>query len=162
MTTKEEPGQTAGRQHVIFTLDSTDYAIPICNVLEITRPLAVTPLPNLPEWALGISNYRGEIVSVVDLRRFFGMPTADNLRAGRLLVVRSLREDIQVGLVVDDVREVVELPEVTELSNTESLETVAQFVLGVLERQEQVLVLLDPERLMLSPTLRQFETAASS
>ena len=162
MTNTEQPAKENGRQHVVFTLDSTDYAIPISNVVEVTRPLDVTPLPNLPEWALGISNFHGDIVSIVDLRRFLGMPASDNLRSGRLLLVRSLLEDIQVGLVVDDVTEVADLPEVTELSDNESHERVAQFVRGVLERQGKVLVLLDPERLMLSPTLRQFETAASS
>jgi purine-binding chemotaxis protein CheW len=148
--------------HVVFNLDTNDYAIPAANVLEVVRTLDITPLPNLPDWALGICNCRGEIVSVVDLRRFLGITPAAEAKNGRLMILRSLVEDLQVGLIVDDVREIVDLPEVTELQNTESQDAIAQFVRGVVEREGSVLVLLDPERLMLSPALRQFETAAPS
>jgi purine-binding chemotaxis protein CheW len=157
----DKPAAPVTRQYVIFTLDSTDYAIPVDNILEIMRTPEVTPLPSLPEWALGIVHLRGDIVSVVDLRRFLGKPAGD-IRAGRLLLVRSLREEIQAGFVVDDVSEVADLPEATELCGGESSEPVAQFARGVLERDEKILVVLDPERLMLSPALRQFETLASS
>src|SRR4030095_6422769 len=76
-------------QHVIFTLDGASYSLPIASVTEIGRPLAVTPLPNVPEWMVGVANLRGDIISVVDLRRFFGLGADEAPRGGRMLVVRS-------------------------------------------------------------------------
>jgi chemotaxis signal transduction protein len=84
-------------QHVIFTLDGASYSFPITSVTEIVRPLAITPLPNVPEWMAGVANLRGDIISVVDLRRFFGLGEDEALRRGRMQVVRSKSEEIQTS-----------------------------------------------------------------
>jgi hypothetical protein len=59
-------------QHVVFGLAGNTYAIPIDSVREIGRPPAMTSVPNVPDWVLGLVNVRGDIVSLVDLRDFPG------------------------------------------------------------------------------------------
>lgn len=164
---KEDTGRRARRdagqqavQHVVFALDETQYAIPIQNVLEISRPPSVTAIPNVPDWLLGIANLRGDIVSIVDLRRFLGMTAADPARTARLMMVRSLREDIQVGFIVDGVREIAYVNEIARLPESPASDQVRPYLTGIAGRDKRMLVLLDPERLLLSSRMRQFETVA--
>jgi chemotaxis signal transduction protein len=106
-----EPVGAAGEeQHVIFTLAGTEYAVPIANVIEIGRPLVVTPVPNVPDWVLGVANLRGDILSLVDLRAFLGMEWIGYGQASRMLVAQARQEDMTTGLIVDRVSEIRYLP----------------------------------------------------
>jgi purine-binding chemotaxis protein CheW len=147
----------AGEQHVVFTLAGTDYAVPISRVLEIGRPSQVTPLPNVPDWVLGLTNLRGDIISVVDLRGFLGLGQAP-LGAGRMVVVRSGGEDLTTGLMVDRVKEICRLP-VRPLPAPAAAvdDRVAPYLRGVAEHADRLLVFLDLDRLLLSGELRQFD-----
>ncbi len=60
---------STGEKFIVFVLDDELFAISSKQVAEVTHPLAVTPLPNAPEWLLGIANLRGEIISVADLQK---------------------------------------------------------------------------------------------
>jgi purine-binding chemotaxis protein CheW len=148
-------------QHVIFTLDNTAYSLPLSHITEIGRPLPITPLPNVPAWALGVSNLRGDIISVVDLRAFLGKSPLVSKRDCRMIVVRSRREDITTALLVDHVREIRRLVSEKITLPTALIEDLsASYMHGVYEHDGRLLVLLEPERLMLSPEMRQFETAS--
>jgi purine-binding chemotaxis protein CheW len=150
-----------GEQHVIFTLDGAAYSFPIASVTEIGRPLDVTPLPNVPEWMAGVANLRGDIISVVDLRRFFGLGDDEAPRGGRMLVLRSKSEDIQTALMVDAVRGIRIFNDGLVQQVTAPVETtVTPYMRGVYEHDKGLVVLLDPEKLMLSPEMQQFEAAA--
>ncbi|MFW5637374.1 MAG: chemotaxis protein CheW, partial [Thermodesulfobacteriota bacterium] len=54
-------------QLIKFMMDDLLLAVPLPKALEIGRQPVITPLPNLPGWVLGVSNIRGEIISMVDL-----------------------------------------------------------------------------------------------
>src|SRR5436190_369995 len=64
----------SGEQFLIFTAAGTDFAAPLANIVEVGDAPLVTPLPCVPDWVLGVSNVRGDILSVLDLRTFFGLP----------------------------------------------------------------------------------------
>jgi len=150
-----------GEQHVIFSLDGAAYSFPITSVTEIGRPLDVTPLPNVPEWMAGVANLRGDIISVVDLRRFFGLGDDEAPRGGRMLVLRSKSEEIQTALMVDAVRGIRIFNDGQVQQLTAPVETtVTPYMRGVYEHDKGLVVLLDPEKLMLSPEMQQFEAAA--
>lgn len=158
---------TAARQehHVIFTLGETAYSLPIDNVLEIARPPVVTPLPSVPDWVEGVANLRGDIISVINLRAFLGIggEAPISTRETRMLVVRSRYEEVTTGMVVDSVREISYLDAERFDMPTAPVEgQVGQYLRGVHEHGEHLLVLLDPERLMLSPEMRQFELAGGA
>ena len=149
-------------QHVIFTLDGASYSFPIASVTEIGRLLAVTPLPNVPEWVAGVANLRGDIISVVDLRRFLGLGEDQAARGGRMLVVRSQTEEIHTALVVDAVRGIRIFNGGRVQQVTAPVETsVTPYMRGVYEHEKGLVVLLDPEKLMLSPEMQQFEAASA-
>jgi uncharacterized repeat protein (TIGR01451 family) len=147
-------------EFVVFTLAGTDYAVPIANLVETSRPLPVTPVPNLPEWVLGVANVRGDIVSLVDLRLFLGLERCERPAQQRLLVVRARGEDMTTGLLVDQVRGLRRLP----ARNFEALaapvtDRVGAYLQGLAEHGGRLLAVLDLDRLLLSPEMRQFGPA---
>jgi purine-binding chemotaxis protein CheW len=92
------------RDLVGFTVGTTSYAVPIRAVREITLPLRIDRLPQAPPAVIGVADYRGAIVAVVDLRIRFGLaPTVEPGREKWVLLDVGGR---LVALVVDRVSDV--------------------------------------------------------
>lgn len=90
--------------HIVFRIDEKRYAVEMQRLLELDRMTPVTPVPHTPDFILGVTNLRGEIVSVIDLRRLFGMPALDRPETGRLLKLRDRRELLISGVLVDAIQ----------------------------------------------------------
>jgi purine-binding chemotaxis protein CheW len=147
-------------QYVIFSLAETEYAVPIANVIEIGQPLSITPVPNVPDWVSGVANLRGEIISMVDLRAFLGMERTGYAQASRMLVAQASQEDMTTGLVVDRVSGIRYLSADRIGEPTAPIEDqVTPYLDGVYEHEERLLVVLNLDRLLLSPEMQQLEPA---
>lgn len=152
-----EPNSTAIK-HVLFELGETCYAIPLDNVLELQRLPRLTPLPNVPDWLRGVMNLRGDILSVVDLRSLLGLPAFDQPQSQRLVIVRSTQEEIATGWVVDRVVGVRRLAIEEAQPTVPTTNGVAvRFVRGLIRHEEKTVALLDVNRVLSSPEMRQFE-----
>jgi len=150
--------QKEQEQHIVFTLDEMFFSIPIHNVTEVSRPLPITYLPNVPSWILGISNFRGDIISVVDLKVFFGRADDEVNRKRRMLIVHSTDNDMMTALMVDQVRHIHYLTKSSIASPAISIgKGVSQYVRGVYEHNGQSLILLNPDSLLLSKEMLDFE-----
>jgi purine-binding chemotaxis protein CheW len=87
-----------------FVVGQVEYAVAIARVKEIANPLEVVALPHPPPAVVGVADYRGDVVPVVDLRTRFGLQAAAATRRTKWIVV-----DVSgrlVALVVDAVTEV--------------------------------------------------------
>ncbi|HSG32000.1 MAG TPA: chemotaxis protein CheW [Thermodesulfobacteriota bacterium] len=146
------------QKYIVFTLSNKMYGIPILNVLEIGTLSNVTPVPNLPVWVRGVTNIRGEIVSVVDLGTYLGIPKMDRFDSGRMLVIRSLDEEISSAIIVDQVNQIYNVPK-DSIMNTEAKvdDKIAPFLHGVCEFNDELLILLDLEKFFAFPQIRQFD-----
>jgi len=144
-----------GEQHVIFSLAEREYAVSIDNVVEIGEPLNTTPVPNVPGWVLGVANLRGDIVSVVDLRAFMGLPPAAPGQEKRMLVAQSSDAEVSTCVVVDQVRGIRYL-NVDQLAEQTSAATdfIAQFIRGICEDDGLELAVLDFERVLSSERMQ--------
>src|SRR5262245_9851243 len=92
----------AGSRLIRFSLGNTSYAVHESFVTELDRVPKTTLVPQTPAWLRGVTNLRGDILSVVDLRMFIGLdPTP--AASGRMLVLRLPEEDFSLGLLVDTV-----------------------------------------------------------
>jgi purine-binding chemotaxis protein CheW len=99
----------AAEEHVvIFRLDREFYAIDIHSVQEIVRLQPITAIPGSDPWVEGITNLRGRVVPVVDLRRRCGIPESEHTSETRIVVVHCSAGT--VGLIVDAVTEVLRIP----------------------------------------------------
>src|SRR5680860_622699 len=101
--------EEAGAAHrlVVFSLGGEEYGVPITLVQEIIRYSPPRPVPGSPMHVEGVINLRGRIIPVVDLRQRFGM---GGLRPDEAKIVIVEMPDLTVGVVVDEVREVLTLP----------------------------------------------------
>lgn len=113
-----EPARPPGRagapadepvvQLCTFRIGGEDYAVDIMRVREIIHPLPITPVPRAPPSVEGVVRLRGEVVPVLDVRKRLGLPPSPATRRTRFLVVNVARR--RIGLVVDEVCEVIRLP----------------------------------------------------
>lgn len=94
-------------QFVIFRLESQLYGIDIQSVQIIERIKNIMRVPKTPQWVKGVLNLRGEIIPVLDLSTLFDLNVKNYDEDTRIIIVKI--EDTMVGLIVDSVKEVVEL-----------------------------------------------------
>lgn len=95
---------------IAFELSGELYGVPITDVREISEPLPLMPLPNVPAHVLGLINLRGVVLPVIDLRRKFELSLQPDGPDSRLIVVKG--PGYPVALRVDAVRDLARLPQV--------------------------------------------------
>lgn len=145
------------QQQILFQLGDTEYALPIRSVVEVGRSRTITPLPNVAPWLLGLSNLRGDVISVVDLRRFLGLEPSPLSKNYRVIVIRAGRDQVTAAVVVDRINGTAVVPDASVRKATSPIEDpVAPYMKGVAEREGRLLVLLDVDRLLLSPAFGQY------
>jgi purine-binding chemotaxis protein CheW len=91
-----------------FRIGGEDYAVDIMRVREIIYPLPITPVPRAPAFIEGVVRLRGEVIPVLDVRKRLGVDARAETRKSRFLVVNVAGR--RIGLVVDEVCEVLRLP----------------------------------------------------
>ena len=88
-----------------FVVGPVSYAVDIAGVREIVNPLEVTPLPHMPPEVAGVTDHRGEVIPVIELRVRFGLDRAANGRNTKWILLHAGGER-SVGIIVDSVTEV--------------------------------------------------------
>jgi purine-binding chemotaxis protein CheW len=129
-----------------FVVGDVHYAVPISKVGEITNPLDVVALPHAPMAVIGVADYRGDVVTVVDLRTRFGLAEVERTRRTKWIVVDVGNRF--AALVVDAVTEVfgtggAELRPAPVLGGGDDKRGIA----GVTNHDGALVFVLDPGRL---------------
>ncbi len=100
---EEQQGEMV--QVAIISLDNELYGLDVQNIFDIRMLERITFVPRVPAWVLGVVNWRGRILSVIDLRRFLGLAAnhAENKNKStqRLLVLQA--GEMEVGVQADEV-----------------------------------------------------------
>jgi len=86
---------------VIFTLDNEEYAVSVFDVREVIEIPDITPVPNSPEFVLGLINLRGKIISVINLEEKFNLKRDGAEVSANIVVIDS--DGRLFGVVVDNV-----------------------------------------------------------
>ncbi|MBF0385268.1 MAG: chemotaxis protein CheW [Candidatus Omnitrophica bacterium] len=94
-------------QFICFKLADEEYAISVDFILEAIKVLPVTPLPQVPEFCLGVANFRGLILPVFDLRKKFLLDCAPFNRDTRILIANI--DNMAVGFIIDRIIDHVKL-----------------------------------------------------
>jgi len=134
-------------QWVIFKLDNETYGINVMQVQEILRYTDIAPVPGAPSYVLGIINLRGNVVTVIDTRSRFGLPSAELDDSTRIVIIEAEKQVI--GILVDSVAEVVYLRR-SEIDNAPNVgtEESAKYIQGVSNRDNELLILVDLDKLL--------------
>jgi purine-binding chemotaxis protein CheW len=134
-------------QWVTFRLDGEIYGINVMQVQEVLRYTEVAPVPGAPAYVLGIINLRGNVVTVIDTRNRFGLPSTEVTDQTRIVVIEA--EGHVVGILVDAVAEVVylrqsEIESAPNVGNDDS----AKFIQGVCNKNNELLILVELAKLL--------------
>ncbi|MDR3391848.1 MAG: chemotaxis protein CheW [Sulfuriferula sp.] len=89
---------------VIFILGQQRYALPLSAVDRVVRMVAITPLPHAPDIVLGVVNFQGQVIPVINVRRRFGLPEQEIALSDQLVMAHTAHR--AVALVVDAVQDV--------------------------------------------------------
>lgn len=155
------PDQTGQRELLTFTLGRESYAIDILKVQEIRAYEAPTRIANTPEFIKGVSNLRGHIVPIVDLRLKLGVGEARYDGSTVVIILNILKR--VVGIVVDGVSDVITLaPEAIKPPPEFGAALDTQYIVGLATVGEELLILVDIERLMGSRDMALVGEAAES
>ncbi|MEL0586828.1 MAG: chemotaxis protein CheW [Candidatus Thiodiazotropha sp. (ex. Lucinoma kazani)] len=143
----DESGGSPLIQFVTFILMDEVYGINVMQVQEVLRITEIAPVPGAPSYVLGIINLRGNVVTVIDTRTRFGLPSAELDDASRIIVIESEKQ--VVGILVDAVAEVVELRE-TDIDAAPNVgtEESSRYIQGVATQEDSLLILVDLNKLL--------------
>jgi purine-binding chemotaxis protein CheW len=143
---------SGAREYLTFRLDQEEYGIDILKVQEIRGYEPPTRVANAPSFIKGVVNLRGTIVPIVDMRLKFNCAKSE-YNSFTVVIVLNLRNRI-VGIVVDSVSDVMELPP-ESLKAAPDIESVidSSAVLGLGSIGDRMLILLDIEKLMSAPEM---------
>ncbi len=132
---------------VTFRLENEKYGINVMQVQEVLRITEIAPVPGAPSYVLGIINLRGNVVTVIDTRSRFGLPSVENDDSSRVVIIES--EEQVVGILVDSVAEVVDLDssDIETAPNVGTDES-AKFIQGVASHDSELLILVDLNKLL--------------
>ncbi len=101
--------EASGVDHVVLRLGSGRYGICAPDVAEVVAVPHTTRVPGTPAWVVGVGNWRGHVLPLVDLRSVLGLPVTPLPSSARLVVVSV--DDVEVGVVAEAVAGLVDVLE---------------------------------------------------
>ena len=134
-------------QLVIFELGGEFYGINIAVVESIIKVQAITQLPQTPAYIKGVTNLRGTVLPVIDLRTRFGLETQPDTKQSRVIIVTM--DKIKVGVMVDGVSEVLRVSEESIEPLPPMVNSVnSNFLKGIARLEDRLIILLEVEKVL--------------
>ena len=144
-----QPEPAAAIDVIVFTLSDERYAIEAAYVREVDPLSNLTPLPCTPPFIAGIVNVRGQILAVIDLKRFFGLPNKGLTDAHRAIILHS--GETAFGVLADTVSGVWSLALDALLPALPTLTGIREHYLKGITNDR--LVVLDAVKILADPVL---------
>lgn len=130
------------KQLVIFELATEHFGVDIAAVESIIKMQTITAVPFAPQFVEGVTNLRGVVLPVIDLRKRFDLPVVETNQNTRIVVVEI--GGLTVGMIVDAVTEVLRVPEETiEPPSPLMLTMDSAFITGIAKVSERLVILLE-------------------
>ncbi|MHC1697962.1 MAG: chemotaxis protein CheW [Geobacteraceae bacterium] len=138
------------RQYLTFRLAKETFAVDVAKVREILDFVAITKVPQTPDFMRGVINLRGSVVPVVDMKLKFGMePTEKTVNTCIIVLeVNIENETTIVGALADSVQEVVELdPSQIEPPPRIGMKLNIDFIKGMGNLNDDFVIILDTDKI---------------
>ncbi len=130
-------------QYIVVNLGIEHYGIDIKYVDNIVRVPQITRVPNVQHYFKGVINLRGEVIPVMSLRLKFDMPEIEYTGKTRIIIIK-LDPTAAIGVIVDEVEEVRDLPEsMTERQTPDKNDTSQLFITAVGKTDKGLVSILD-------------------
>lgn len=146
-------------QLIVFNLGDEEFGADIDQVREIIRIGTVTPIPDSPDFIKGVTNVRGEIAVVIDLKTRFFLRAKKEVEEKHIIMTEQ--EKTLFGLMVDEVSEVLRIPEI-EIKETPELVTRIDrvYISGVLTLENRLIIMLDLTKVLSEEELEKLAELA--
>ncbi|HBG22007.1 MAG: chemotaxis protein CheW [Syntrophaceticus sp.] len=143
----EEGEDTQQDKFLTFSINEEEYGIEIRCVTEIIRMQKITQVPDVSDFIKGVINLRGKVISVMDVRLRFGLEERPHNNRTCIIVINV--EGQVVGLIVDQVSEVLDIP-ASEIEPPPRMYrgVKGRFLLGLGKVEGGVKILLNAEKLL--------------
>jgi purine-binding chemotaxis protein CheW len=133
-------------QIVVILLDERYYAFYGECIKEIVPVGQISYVPGMPEYILGVISIRGEIESVLDLRRVLGLPVSQVTKQSKIMIGEV--NDIRSGILVDSVEDVLEIPEEQISKPVSAIDSErTDSIVGEASYKDHELIILDLEKI---------------
>jgi purine-binding chemotaxis protein CheW len=144
-------------QLVSFMLAEEEYGVEVLKVREIIRMPTITKMPNVPHYVEGIINLRGKVIPIISMRRRFNL--ADSEDSGQTRIIIMDVAGSLTGFVVDAVSEVIRIHS-SEIQPPPSMVLSGgigqEFITGVFNHAERLLIIMDIDRMFSDDELETF------
>lgn len=139
--------QVSKRKVIVFYLNDEEYAVPVEQVGIIERMQSITRVPQVEDFVLGVINLRGIVTPVIDLKARFGLEKTEITNATRIIIVYV--DEIEVGLIVDEAKDVIDIPENEIEPPPEVVGAVnVDYIDGVAKVEDRLLIILNLEKVL--------------
>jgi purine-binding chemotaxis protein CheW len=132
--------QNGDMQIVNFTIGEVNYGVPVEQVREVRDMQTVTPIPGSPPFVEGVTNLRGQIITVMDLRKRLGIENKSS--SGEKIIIIDLGKHA-TGVMVDSVTEVSTIRGSDIEKNSQVTTTLDDSILGVGKQGNHLTIILD-------------------
>ncbi|MCD6320511.1 MAG: chemotaxis protein CheW [Candidatus Desulfofervidaceae bacterium] len=147
-------------QLVTFIVANEEYGVRIMQVQEINRLEEITHVPRSPAFIDGVTNLRGNVIPVLNIRTLFGLESRDQDDATRIIIVEI--EGRRTGLRVDKVNEVLRLPkeDIAPAPGIVTGDSENRFIEGVcqLDHGKRMVLLLDINEILSAEDKKEIAT----
>ena len=141
---------------ITFNLNNETYGIEVSQVREILRINQSFPVPGAPDYVLGITNIRGNVITILDARIRFNLPKVEYTENARMIVVESGNDTVAV--VVDSVSDVIDITKSSIDVNLKiNLSGDSRYINGVVTHAHGLIIILNIEKFIAE---EQFDQAA--
>ena len=145
---------------VVFELSNEFYGINIAMIESIIKMQAITQLPQTPSYVKGVTNLRGSVLPVIDLRTRFALDTKEDTRQTRIMIVTL--GNIKAGIIVDAVSEVLRVSDETIEPLPPMINSVdAAFLKGIVRLENRLIILLELGKVLDLNEQRSLEALAA-
>lgn len=132
------------KQLVSFKLGKETYAVDVSQVRSIGKVDEITFVPKMPTFVEGVMNLRGQITTVIDLRRRFDIEDEGGGIDQARIIVAEIGET-QVGMIVDSVKDVIRVPDksISPPPKTIQSKLDTRFLTGICNLSDQLIMIID-------------------
>ncbi|CAF30481.1 chemotaxis protein CheW [Methanococcus maripaludis] len=135
---------------VVFKLASNEYCLRVTGVREVLKLQDITSIPNTPDYIVGVTNIRGEIMPIIDLRRKLNLfeDLGDESIDEKLVMVVEI-DGVPIGILVDSVSDVMQIS-AEQIEDIEGIKKNAsgEYIEGIAKIGNRLIIILDIKNLI--------------
>ncbi|MEQ2130002.1 MULTISPECIES: chemotaxis protein CheW [Caldanaerobacter] len=144
------------KQIVVFKLNNEDFCVDINQVVEIIRLQTIIKVPDAPSFVEGITNLRGTVIPIIDLKKRFNLPTSEKNENNRIIVVNVTERP--VGFIVDSVTEVLRVEDSTIQEAPDIIKGIGrEYITSIINLNGRLIINLDLHKILTEKEKKEIE-----